>query len=365
MLSAMNDTITNDTTTNGTATNNMTTLGAGASTRRPIAVLVDREGLGDALLKFPFLRAIVRGFPGRPIWWIATHQTSMAHELARFAGPAVERVIEYADLTATNRAVAARLRQLPAFELVFDARTRVASVAMARALLTFDGFYACLPGYVLSTRRPPSRWTRPRNNAQRMLSLAEAALGHAGDWQGAFEVSPAARTLAGQRLPSGPCYVGLAVGSREARKNWPMQHYIALAQSLAASGRVPVFLIGPQEHAVLEQLRGAVPTALFPEATPVDPALGLARLEFAIALCERLAAAVANDSGIGHLLAAVGTPLVSLFGPTDAGRWAPFTSRGVLVRAQEFGGSAMEAIPAGAVLRAVDRLLAARCEAQS
>jgi ADP-heptose:LPS heptosyltransferase len=103
-----------------------------------------------------------------------------------------------------------------------------------------------------------------------------------------------------------------------------------------------------------------VPAALFPEAAPLDPTLGIARLEFAIALCERLAAAVANDSGIGHLLAAVGTPLVSLFGPTDAARWAPFTERGVLMRAQEFGGSAMESIPVDVVERALDRLLAVR-----
>lgn len=36
-----------------------------ATSPHPIAVLVDREGLGDLLLKLPMLRAIARGFPGR------------------------------------------------------------------------------------------------------------------------------------------------------------------------------------------------------------------------------------------------------------------------------------------------------------
>ena len=196
---------------------------------------------------------------------------------------------------------------------------------------------------------------RPRGIAARMLSLADAALGQPGDWQGTLDVSPAAQTLARQRLPDGARYVGLAIGSREVRKNWPVDRYVALAQAIGAGGRTPVFLIGPQERELLEQLRAAVPSALFPEATPPDPALGLARLEFAIALCHRLSAAVANDSGIGHLLGAVGTPLVSLFGPTDAERWAPFTSAGVIVRAQEFGGEAMDAIPVDAVLAALER----------
>jgi ADP-heptose:LPS heptosyltransferase len=30
-----------------------------------------------------------------------------------------------------------------------------------------------------------------------------------------------------------------------------------------------------------------------------------------------------NDSGITHLAAAVGTPIVALFGPTDPRMWAP------------------------------------------
>jgi ADP-heptose:LPS heptosyltransferase len=327
---------------------------------RPIAVLVDREGLGDSLLKFPFLRAIRRGFPGRPIWWIATHQTSMAGELAPFIAGLVDRVIDHGGLTGRSREVRERLRQLPPFDLVFDSRTHIASVLLARTLLTHSGFFVCLPGYLLSDRRPPGRRTRPRNIAERMLSLAEAALGGKADWHGTLEVSPVARALAEKRMPDGPRYVGLAAGSREVRKNWPLERYIALAQALAAGGSTPAFLIGPQEREWLVRLRDAVPSALFPEAEPVDPALGVGRLEFAIALCHRLAAAVANDSGIGHLLGAVGTPLVTLFGPTDAARWAPFTSRGIVVRAQEFGGKTMDAIPVEAVLRAVERVSAAQ-----
>jgi ADP-heptose:LPS heptosyltransferase len=327
-----------------------------AAATRPIAVLVDREGLGDALIKLPFLRAIRRGFPGRPIWWIATHQTSMAHEVAPFVMTLIDRVIEHAGLTGKSPVVVQRLRELPPFDLVFESRTHIPSVILARAMLTHRGFYACLPGYLISDRRPPSRWTRPRNIAQRMLSIAEAALGRPPDWHGPLEASSAARALAEQRLPPGPRYVGLAIGSREVRKNWPMDRYVALAQALAADGRTPAFLIGPQEREAMEQLRAEVPSALFPEATPLDPALGIARLEFAVALCHRLSAAVANDSGIGHLIGAVGTPLVTLFGPTDAVRWAPFTERGVIVRAQEFGGKAMSAIPVNAVLRALERV---------
>jgi ADP-heptose:LPS heptosyltransferase len=322
----------------------------------PIAVLVDREGLGDALLKLPFLRAIKRGFPERPIWWIATHQTAMEDELKPFVSGLITRVISHAGLTTPIRAAIPRLRRLPPFAQVFDMRTRVGSVLAAKWTLKHHGFYACLPGYLLSDRRPPGRWIRPKGIGERALSLAEAALAGPVDWRGRLDVSAAAQRLAAARLPDGAVYVGLATGSREPRKNWPLDRYITLADMLAASGVRPVFFSGPQERDSVDRLRRALPAALFPQIEPVPDDVGA--LEFAVAIGRRLAAAVANDSGIGHLLGAVGVPLVSLFGPTDPRRWAPLTAHGTVIRAQDFGGETMEAIGADAVADAVRRLIA-------
>jgi ADP-heptose:LPS heptosyltransferase len=325
--------------------------------RQRIAVLVDREGLGDALLKIPFLRAVRRAFPEHRVWWIATHQTAMEDDLAPWVAPLIDRVVAHAGLTSPDREIIPRLRRLPPFDLVFDTRTRFMTVLLARRHLKHRGFYACMPGFLLSDRLPPGRWARPKGIAGRVLSMVEAATGRPADWRGTFDVSGAAQRLAAERLPPGPRYVGMAPGSREARKNWPLDRYTALAAALAAKAYAPVFLTGPQEREWLATLRAAVPQALFPEAEPVDPALGMARLEFAIALGRRLDATVANDSGIGHLMAAIGTPLVSLFGPSDAERWAPFGERCIVVRAQEFGAETMESIPVDAVSNAVAQLL--------
>jgi ADP-heptose:LPS heptosyltransferase len=324
---------------------------------RRIAVLVDREGLGDALLKIPFLRAVRRAYPEHRIWWIATHQTAMADDLAPWVAPLIDRVMANAKLTSPDREVIPRLQALPPFDLVFDTRTRFMTVLLARLNLKHKGFFACMPGFALSDRLPPGRWTRPKNVAARALTMIEAAIGGAADWKGTFDVSPAAQELAVERLPDGARHIGLAPGSREVRKNWPLDRYMALATALAGKGYAPAFLIGPQERDWLATLRAGVPQALFPEAEPIDPACGVGRLELAIALGRRLTATVANDSGIGHLMAATGTPLVSLFGPSDAGRWAPFGERVVIVRAQEFGGDTMEAIPVDAVVNAAERLL--------
>jgi ADP-heptose:LPS heptosyltransferase len=85
--------------------------------------------------------------------------------------------------------------------------------------------------------------------------------------------------------------------------------------------------------------------------------VGSGSFDFTIAVAKRLAVVVANDSGTGHLFGAAGRPIVSLFGPTDPRRWAPFAPLRKTLWAREFGGEAMDCIPAEAVIGAVEDLL--------
>src|SRR5580698_573791 len=202
-----------------------------ADNHAPIAVLVDREGLGDVMLKTPFLRALRRAFPDREVWWISTHQSAM-EELRDLLAPAVANVITHAALDGPVGPLLQRLRALPPFELVFDSRTKVSTVAITRFALTHRGFYCCLPGYVLCDGRPQSGRSRPRHIGERMLSLVGCATGRAPDGSGQLEASAEAEALARELLPDGGRYVGIAHGSRDPRKNWPLARFCEVAQAL-------------------------------------------------------------------------------------------------------------------------------------
>ena len=87
------------------------------------------------------------------------------------------------------------------------------------------------------------------------------------------------------------------------RKNWPLAQFEALAARLERA--MPV-----------RWCRG-------PEDPPLDRAV---RIDDLYELGCWLAGArlyIGNDSGITHLAAAVGTPVLALFGPTDPAVWAP------------------------------------------
>ena len=324
--------------------------------KRPIAVLVDREGLGDVMLKTPFLRALRRAFPDNDVWWIATHQTSMADELRPMFAGEVAKVIPHAALDGAAAPLLQRLRQFPPFERVFDSRTKVSTVALARFGLTHRGFYACLPGYILCDGRAPLGRPRPRHIAERMLSLISCATVRPADGSGRLEASPESRELARRLLPDGAVYVGIAPGSRQADKNWPMANFLEVARGLIARGATPVFLLGPMEGDVGAQVRAEAPGALVLGADP-DAAAGVA-LDRLIAQGQRFALLLANDNGVGHLLGASGVPVVSLFGPTDPARWAPVTPDSLILQARDFGGqNNVAAVPATAVLEAVMTML--------
>jgi len=152
--------------------------------------------------------------------------------------------------------------------------------------------------------------------------------------------------------------VGLAPGAGWRAKCWPLAQFAAVANALSARGLTPVFVLGPQEQDWRDELEASAPGSAFPLLD--DPAIAP---EFhgsplmTIALAGRFAAAVANDSGAGHMFAAADTPLVSLFGPTSADKLAPATSRLSVLTAQSFGGDDMAAIPVDAVDAALAGLL--------
>ena len=50
-------------------------------------------------------------------------------------------------------------------------------------------------------------------------------------------------------------------------------------------------------------------------------------IPFIAALLKNMDIVITNDTGIMHLAAAVGTPTLSLFGPTDPLQWAPLGKR--------------------------------------
>lgn len=123
-----------------------------------------------------------------------------------------------------------------------------------------------------------------------------------------------------------PAPVAIHPGSGGAHKIWPLERYLELAKHIESAHGIPVlWLLGEADHELARQLATQVPEHQRIENRPLPE---LARV---LAGCRLF---VGNDSGIAHLAAAVGTPVVVLFGPTDPAQWAPRGPRVQVVRAE-------------------------------
>jgi len=108
-------------------------------------------------------------------------------------------------------------------------------------------------------------------------------------------------------------YVVIHPGSGGRDKCWPLDRFRELARGLRHRC---VFIVGPVER---EWWGGRALEAVRDELVLlVEPHLGVLA-----GILARAAAFVGNDSGPTHLSAAVGTPTVALFGPTDPRQFAP------------------------------------------
>lgn len=328
---------------------------SGAS--RPIAVIVEREGLGDVILKLPLLRAIRHAHPERDIWWISAHDTAMQAAVLPYVQGEIARVMAELKFTEPLLQGFRTLKQLPPFSLVFDTRTRVASVLAARLALTADEYYVCLPGL---NRRVGAPWwdrRRPAHIGERALNLAHQAFG-TFDASGRISASAGAEALAATILAPAEPWIGFAFGSNKAWKNWPLERFVELARELRKAGYRPVLLAGPDERAALPILAETASDVEIVDMTAMAIEAPRGKLDAPLALAPSIKLLVANDCGLGHLFGAAGVPVVSLFGPTRPDRWAPNTPASRIVRAQDFGGEAMTDIPVEPVLAATLALAA-------
>jgi ADP-heptose:LPS heptosyltransferase len=320
---------------------------------RPISILVyvGLDLVGDALMKLPFLRALRAAYPRARITWLAGQgRTAYGGILAPLVAGLLDEIIEDAGIGRHWTELLGRPLAGRRFDLILDTQRRVATTLILRRI-RHGRFVSAAAGWLFSDRRPPGGTAKPPGMVRQMLNLIEAASGQPARPDAPLALDPALVAEAERLLPAGAVYVGLAPGAGGRHKCWPLGNYLALAQEQVERGRVPVVFLGPHEQDWEGEVRSAVPAAVLPLDAASSPLL-------TIALARRLAVAVANDSGTGHMLAAAEVPLISLFGPTSPDKFAPLTPRLKIIQAQQFGAATMAAIPLGPVGEAVDGVLA-------
>lgn len=276
-------------------------------------VLVIRGGaLGDFILTLPAIRLLREAFPSAHLEIIGYRHIAALAE-GRFYADGV-RSIEYGPLAGFFARSGTLDEELCEYFAGFQ---QVVSYlfdpdGIFEANLRRAGVKHFLPAYVRmdDSQHAAQQLAHPLQSLALYLEEAGAAV-FPNDADGAA----ADAFLAGWTRP----FRALHPGSGSPRKNWPLARWREVVAGLLERGESLLLVGGEADQATLSHLE-----SVFQNRVRIARDLPLPHLA---AILARAGGFLGHDSGISHLAAAVGTPCVLLFGPTDPVIWAPANSQ--------------------------------------
>jgi ADP-heptose:LPS heptosyltransferase len=261
-------------------------------------LLIRLRSMGDCLLLTSPVRALKEQFPGFRI--------SVLVE-ARFAdcfdgNPDIDEILPIRRKSDAMRLLRRR------FDLILNLHggpTSLMYAMMARGPhLGFEQFqYSRLYRGILPPPDPTIHSVEATMNAFRWMGVRRS------------DAPPLRYEARATLAKPGTPYVVLHPGSVMETKRWETGRFAQLARSLQDLGLSTVLTCGPGEESIVAEVARDVPSPRL--------VLGLRIPELA-ELIRGAKLYAGNDSGPMHLAAAVGTPIVALWGSSDSRRWRPW-----------------------------------------
>jgi lipopolysaccharide heptosyltransferase I len=288
-------------------------------------ILVVRLGaLGDVVHTIPAVAALRKALPGARIDWVVEERHRPLVDLV----DGLDRVVPLRGRTLRAWTDALqRLRQVP-YDLALDFQGLMKSAVLARAsgarrVAGFSIWHlrekGARPFYSVTDAADETADPADEHVIRKNLRLLRVAGVHTREVEFPLARVSSAAADAVSRETAGRPFAIINPGAAWPNKRWPAERFGEVAAFLReVRGLDSVVLWGPDEadlaRAVAASSAGAARIA--PPTTILD----------VLELSRGAALMVSGDTGPLHLAAAVGTPALALFGPTDPrrnGPWAP------------------------------------------
>ena len=289
-------------------------------------LIVKLSSIGDVVHALPVAVALRRRHPNAHITWVVEDWTApLLH-----GHPAIDRVVMFPTMrwgsvgSTWFRSFTSAIRSLrsESYDISLDLQGLLKSAAVAllsQAPLRI-GIHEQREGAHLVSHaapRPPGRL----HVVQDYLRCAEVLGALPTPVAFALPVQPQAvtsiaRKLSQLRIPAEAPLIVINPSASVAWKTWPQRHWARVASALSPSGAV-ILVGGPAQKLQHAELARQV-------AQPLHDLTGRTTLAELVALLNRCAIHIAPDTGSAHIAAALGRPVVSVFGPTPSWRKAPY-----------------------------------------
>jgi heptosyltransferase-1 len=306
-------------------------------------LIVRLGALGDVVHAIPVAAALRRAFPAARIDWLVGAKHREILELV----PVIDRRLVVDDRPAagsgqgsdarrgTSLLTAIRELRRSRYDVAIDLQGLIKSAVLARAsgaprVVGFSSRYArerAARLFYTDAYDPGRGGLYDPRETRHVVDINLGLLSVLGITAPAREFpidavdSEAARSANAQ---AGGPYALLNPGAAWPNKRWPPERFAAIARELRARhGLMSVVLWGPGEEALAAAVAAGANGAAI-----VSPKTTIADL---VALARGAALMVSGDTGPTHIAAALGTPIVGIYGPTRPVRNGPMSPLDVTV----------------------------------
>ncbi len=339
-------------------------------------LIVRTDRIGDVVLTTPAIEAVRSAFPAARISILVTPETRQIvdgnpslNEVLIDDKKGVHKGLGFFSLIAILR------RKKFDLAIIFHTKKRANLLCFLAGIPARIGYKNDKFGFLLTQPIADTRSQGSKHEAQYCLDLLESIGVHADNLKSNLKLSIpvkeesqkwAATFLRENNIKESDRFVVIHPGASCVSKRWPAENFSKVVKKLAQSGN-KVFLIGGEETKnISAQILKNAPNA----ASDLSGSLSLSQLAALLAKSQLL---ISNDSGPVHMAAAVGAPVISIFGRNQAGlspaRWKPLGARDIVLHKEVgcniclahncvVGFECLKAITPEEVLEAVEKILA-------
>jgi len=300
-------------------------------------LIIKPSSLGDIVLALPALTALRKSFPDAKISWLIRpefapllenhpHLTDVIAFDRKLLGKAWFHPHAFASLLS----FISRLRRNK-FDAVIDLQGlfRTASLArLSRCKKRFGMANARELAHVFYTHKV-AQDEHSIHLVDYYLKIIQTVAVSETKAQFVFPQDPAAADSISKLLTSHGIrpdnYAVFVPGSAHTDKCWPIQRFAALADKISSRFHLPTVAVGTaSEKDTVESLKNLA-------NVPIANLAGQTSLSELVALLKAARLVVSNDTGPGHIAAALAVPLVMIFGRSNPARVAPYGRKNCVV----------------------------------
>jgi ADP-heptose:LPS heptosyltransferase len=285
---------------------------------RKILIYNSGGGLGDSIQLFPLIISLQNHFQHADFYYLGAHSN-------HFLGKLKEFNLKIKTLNLNLRYfgfrwwhllfVKKRINQQECkkFDLIIDLQSKVRNSIILKRI-PHEHFYSTTLNNFFSTKKIN---TNSKDHLNNLSTFLEKKIKFCD-----FDINQLSEEILGEadKLLPNNNYVGFSItqGNAYRKKGWPDEKFISLAIEISKKNKIPVFFIEKDKTALIEKIKKKISSAIIPEVNS-----SLACPALVTALARKLDLAISIDNGVMHMMGLAKIPMVVLFGPTNASKFAP------------------------------------------